>query len=79
MSAPVRMDLTVMWLPVTARATLPQTSVDATTMGARGCAISPGAQPVSALGPISKTVVVGKILEIFDSQRATLTSAIRAP
>ena len=35
------MDLTVRWPPATARATLPHTSVDATTLAAAACAELP--------------------------------------
>ena len=43
-----------MWLPATARATLPHTSVDATTIGERGCPGQPAPQPVNAVEPIRK-------------------------
>jgi hypothetical protein len=56
-----------MWLAATARATLPHTSVDATTMGPRECARPPVPQPVSAANPTAKT-----------SAADSLTSPIRA-
>jgi hypothetical protein len=57
-----------MWPRVTARATLPHTSVDATTTAAAGCPEPPVAQPVSAAEAMSTA----------DSHRTTLTSVIAA-
>jgi hypothetical protein len=75
-SAPLRIDLTVTWWPTTALATLPHTSVDATTVAARECRPSAIPQPASTAEPIRHTVTIGRVP---DSRRLTLTRAIYVP
>ena len=67
------MGLTARWPPATARATLPHTSVDATTVVAAGCA----ELPIPQAGSVIKAADAVAQTALADSQRVTLTSAIR--
>jgi hypothetical protein len=64
------MDLTLTCPPATARATLPQTSVEATTTAALGCGDMPALQPVS-------TVVAPRPTAVADKLIATQAAAVR--
>src|SRR3954454_5316402 len=55
------MDLTAMWRAATARATLPHTSVEATTATAPGCAEPLVSQPASAAGPSRQIAINGSV------------------